>query len=1057
MNVRPNPVRHPLPRREKSKFQKGFVNWPWSPHSKSGIGLRLWPRGEQYQTMFLRATDRNILCRFALVFAVAAAGVFSATAAPNYFTRTWQVEQGLPQNKVTAVVQTRDGHLWVGTYNGLARFDGVRFTVFDDHDTPELRGSRITSLYEAGDGTLWIGAESGDVSQYKDGHFAAVPLRANWSGGKIYEISSDEAGDVWLMNETGELARVRDGQVLTPSAGVIGKVVALTRSASGQIWVDCEGRVSLLKQGQLLPVEFAATTSETYPYIQGIAASRGGGLWVACDGSIKKWRDGQWVADLGAAPWGRRALTRLMEAKNGTLVGGNSDYGICLVFPGQTNAAFLHFDHANGLPSDWVISLSEDREKNLWCGTGAGLVVIRPNNLETISPPDKWKGCPVLSVLPAPDGALWIGTEGAGLYRLQNGGWTNFYPDQGIPNPYVWSLAADSAGRIWAGTWRGGLYAQKDDSFDIAPGLEDFRPPIPALLFLGDGLWIGTTSGALRYQNEKLEPFNEIAGKPFGDVRAIARDKSGAMWFGTAGGGLVRLQNGSFQRFKKNDGLSSDFIECLHFADDGALWIGTFGGGLCRFKDGKFAVIKREQGLPNGIIGHIEADGRGFLWMSSYGGILRANETDLNRCADGQLAEVSFLNYGINDGLPTLECSEGLQLAGGKTADGRLWFPTAKGLVAVDPADVKMNPLPPPVCIEEMRVDDKKFADGNAAGPVKIPPGRHRIEFEYTGLSFVAPEKVRFKCRLEGFEPDWANVGAKRVATYNYIPPGNYSFQVAACNNDGVWNEAGAALIFEVLPYFWQTTWFRVLGGLATMLAAGGAVWLDTRRRMRRRLERAERQRDIERERSRIAKDIHDDLGASLTRIAMLSQSDRGEMQLPEPMTKNLDRIFATARELTRAMDEIVWAVSPRHDRLDSLASYLSRFAYEYLSVAEIRCRLDLPLHLPTLPVTAEVRHNLFLAFKEALHNIVKHAAANEVRVELKLEAAQLALHVADDGRGFDPATPADGHAAAGRIACGNGLANMQRRLVDIGGVCEIRSEPGRGTMVTFTVPLRGT
>jgi signal transduction histidine kinase len=180
-------------------------------------------------------------------------------------------------------------------------------------------------------------------------------------------------------------------------------------------------------------------------------------------------------------------------------------------------------------------------------------------------------------------------------------------------------------------------------------------------------------------------------------------------------------------------------------------------------------------------------------------------------------------------------------------------------------------------------------------------------------------------------------------------------------------------------------------------------------------------------------------------------------MQLPEPMTKNLDRIFATARELTRAMDEIVWAVSPRHDRLDSLASYLSRFAYEYLSVAEIRCRLDLPLHLPTLPVTAEVRHNLFLAFKEALHNIVKHAAANEVRVELKLEAAQLALHVADDGRGFDPAAPADGHAAAGRIACGNGLANMQRRLVDIGGVCEIRSEPGRGTMVTFTVPLRGT
>jgi signal transduction histidine kinase len=577
---------------------------------------------------------------------------------------------------------------------------------------------------------------------------------------------------------------------------------------------------------------------------------------------------------------------------------------------------------------------------------------------------------------------------------------------------------------------------------------------MPALLFAGNELWIGTPAGARRYHDGQLELFSEIAGQPFGDVRAIAQDPSGALWFGTAGGGLVRRENGNFRRFQKSDGLSSDFIECLHFADDGALWIGTFGSGLDRFKNGKFSVVNHEQGLPNGVIGHIESDGRGYLWMSSYGGILRAGEKDLNRCADGDLAEVPFLAYGINDGLPTIECSEGLQSAGCKTADGRLWFPTAKGLISVDPTGVKINPLPPPVRIEEMRVDGRKFADNNSSGPLKVSSGRHRIEFEYTGLSFVAPEKVRFKCRMNNLETAWADVGTKRAATYNYIPPGSYSFQVTACNNDGVWNETGANLSFEVLPYFWQTMWFRILGGLATMLVAGGAVWFETRRRMRRRLERVERQRDIERERSRIARDIHDDLGASLTRIAMLSQVDLGEMQLPESVTKNLDRIFATVRELTRAMDEIVWAVNPRHDRLDSLASYLSRFANEYLSVAEIRCRLNLPLYLPTQPVTAEVRHNLFLAFKEALHNIVKHAAANEVRVDLKLEAAQLTLQVADDGRGFDAATLADGHAAAGRLACGNGLANMQRRLVEIGGACEIRSERGRGTTVTFTVPF---
>ena len=999
--------------------------------------------------MFPRVS-RNEISGFALVFAAIASGFFPAAAAPNYFTRTWQVEQGLPQNKVTAVVQTRDGYLWVGTYNGLARFDGIQFTVFDDNNTPELRSSRITSLFETADSTLWIGTESGDVSKYQDGHFAAVPVRANWSGGKIYAIIADDAGDVWLLNEAGELARARDGKVLSPASGNVPKVLSLAHGQDGTVWIDREGVVSSLKAGQLT-VE--VTTNE---YVQGLCAARDGGFWVACNSYIRKWKDGQWSTNRNTAPWGWNIVPNLVETSAGDLAGGNSGAGLWLVLPDQTNTPALHFDHTSGLPSDWVISIWEDREKNLWCGTGAGLTVIRPNNVKTISPPDHWKGRPVLSILPAPDGALWVGTEGAGLYRQQNGGWTNFDWVQGLRNPYVWSLAAVGSGKIWAGTWGGGLFAQKDDSFDFAPGLENLLLPMPALLFVGNELWIGTPAGALRYQNEKLERFSEIAGRPFGDVRAIAQDRSGALWFGTAGGGLVSLQNGNFRRFKKTDGLSSDFIECLHFADDGALWIGTFGGGLDRFKDGKFSGVNHEQGLPNSVIGHIEADGRGYLWMSSYGGILRASETDLNRCADGKLAGVSFLTYGINDGLPTLECSEGLQSAGCKTADGRLWFPTAKGLVMVDPAGTRINPLPPPVRIEEMLVDDKKFADGNDVRSLRVPPGRHRIEFEYTGLSFVAPEKVRFKCRLKNFETEWTDAGSKRVATYNYIPPGNYSFQVTACNNDGVWNETGASLKFEVLPYFWQTTWFHLLGGLATALAAGGAVWFETRRRMRRRLEHAERQRDVERERSRIARDIHDDLGASLTRIAMLSQSHRGEMQLPESVIKIFDRIFATTRELTRAMDEIVWAVNPRHDQLDSLASYLSRFAFDYLSVAEIRCRLDLPLQLPMLPVTAEIRHNLFLAFKEALHNIVKHSAADEVRVELKLEAAQLAVRVADDGYGFEPAFPADGRAVAGRIACGYGLANMQRRLVEIGGACEIRSSLGHGTTVTFTVPLRG-
>ena len=997
--------------------------------------------------------ERNYFCRLALVFALAASAFFSALAAtPNYFTRTWQVEQGLPQNKVTAVLQTRDGYLWVGTYNGLARFDGVHFTIFNDNNTPELRSSRITSLFEAGDGTLWIGTESGDVSQYRNGRFNTVPLHVNWSGGKIYSITADDAGDVWLLNEAGELACPRDGKVLSPPSGRVAKVVSLARARDGMVWVEREGTVSTLAGGRL------RAELSTNDYVQGFCAARDGGFWVACNGGIRKWKDGQWVANLGAAPWGWNIVANFKETSAGVLAGGTSGDGLWLCFPGHANTPALHFDHNHGLPSDWVISLWEDQEKNLWCGTGAGLAVIRPSNIETISPPDKWKGRPVFSILPAPDGALWVGTEGAGLYRLLNGVWTNFDDAQGIHNSYLWSLAADGAGSIWAGTWGGGLFVRKNGAVDFSPGLENFRLPIPALFFLRDELWLGTTAGAWRYRAGKLERFGEIDGEPFGDVRAIAEDQAGALWFGTAGGGLVFRLDGNFRRFKKNDGLSSDFIECLHCADDGVLWIGTFGGGLNRFKNGKFSVISREQGLPNGVIGHIESDGRGFFWMSSYGGILRASEKDLNRCADGEVSEVAFLTYGINDGLPTLECSEGMQSAGGKTADGRLWFPTAKGLVAVDPASVIINPLPPPVRIEEMRVDDKKFADGNSAGPFQISPGRHRIEFEFTGLSFVAPEKVRFKWRLNNFDADWDKVSDQRVATYNYIPPGKYSFEVTACNNDGAWNQIGASLAFEVLPYFWQTTWFRIFSGLATVLLASGAVWFDTRRRMRRKLERAERQRDIELERSRIARDIHDDLGAQLTRITMMSESVRGELANPERAVAGLEKIYETARELTRSMDEIVWAVSPRHDTLESLATYLEKFAQDWLASASIRCRLDLPLQFPEWRLTSEVRHNVFLAFKEALHNAVKHSGASEVLIRLEVKEKSFELAVEDNGRGIAAAEKTkDVSPVQGRAASGNGLENMRRRLTAIGGSCDIQSAPAAGTKITFTVRLKAS
>ena len=321
----------------------------------------------------------------------------------------------------------------------------------------------------------------------------------------------------------------------------------------------------------------------------------------------------------------------------------------------------------------------------------------------------------------------------------------------------------------------------------------------------------------------------------------------------------------------------------------------------------------------------------------------------------------------------------------------------------------------------------------------------------------MGPEKMRFRYRLRGLDNDWVSAGNTRAAHYNYVPPGQYTFEVQGCNSDGIWNPASAQIAFVVQPFYWQTLWFfSVSSGLCVALA-GGIGWFITRQRMRRKLARVEQQRAIEHERARIANDIHDDLGAQLTRITMLSDSARDETSDPAQLADDLNQIYGTAREATRAMDEIVWAVNPKHDTIESLASYLEKFGFDYLDTANIRCRLDFPGSPTPCRTTTETRHNLFLAYKEALHNVVKHADASEVRITFSIENRELELVVEDNGKGFGLNRVENGVArdrGTGRLTNGNGLESMNRRVRDLGGTCQVQSDPGRGTRVTFRLSL---
>ena len=966
----------------------------------------------------------------------------------GYALRTWQTEDGLPENLVTTAAQTRDGYLWFGTLSGLARFDGERFRVFNSNNTPELPDRRVVRLFEDHTGTLWIGDEAGNISRYREGTFEKVMPPRSPENERLIGLGSDEHGGMWAMRENGALDSLDRGvRVSSLIADERPGIMGWSRGPDGHIWVRENNRIAGLSHDRLVPLQIPSKPDEI---ATGLVGSADGGVWVLIEDRIRKWKDQRWTEDRGAFPWPPSTLSCTLELRDGTLAIGTVGDGLYLIF--GDGRPVVHFSQHNGLPQNWVRCLFEDREGTLWAGAGhSGLVSIRTSPFTLASPPDRWNGSSLLSVAAGGDGSLWVGTDGSGLYRHRDGQWQRYGSEAGFGNDYICSVTVTPAGAVWAGNyWWGGPYRLEHDRFVRPASVNPQWSPAFALVAVPgtDDLLVGNREGLLKLSGAEATWVVRSPGGFGDDVCGVAVDRSHTIWCGFAQGGLARIAGKDVTFYRRADGLGSNSVQCLLADADGTIWIGTADGGLCRWKDGRFTQLGLEHGLADTIVCKILDDGLGYLWLSTHHGIQRVARSELNRCADGEIRAFQSQIYDRNDGLPIIEFQGGRQASACRSEDGRLWFASSVGLVSVDPARIRLNPNPPPVVMEALVVDGRPVP---AHGPLvaqPLPPDHQRLEFRYSGLSFAAPDKVLFKYRLEGIDRDWIDAGSKRTAFYSRLPAGTYRFRVMACNNDGVWGQEAALVAFTVAPFFWQTWWFV---SASLVAAAGATAWVArfiTRRRLQRKIEQMQRQQELERERARIAQDIHDDVGASLSRIAMLSQPAHADLAEPERAAAMLTHIYSTAREVTRSLDEIVWAVDPRHDTLDSLVDYMGKFAQAFLASAQLRCRLDLPINVPPWPLTAEVRHNLFLAFKEALNNAVKHAGATEVRISFQLRADAFVLEVKDNGHGFST-TP--NVAAPDRISSGRGLANLRERLARVGGQCEITSDTG-GTRVAFVI-----
>ena len=963
--------------------------------------------------------------------------------ASEFMVTNWRTEEGLPHSIVNSIVQTRDGYLWIATYVGLARFDGVRFVHYWGSDMPELGNGRVSKLFEDREGTLWIGMESGRLLARKDGVMRIHLPDSVPPGDAIIAMAQDATGTIWLQTAEGRLGRLTEKGVdfVAKSAPVSRSSLGLVVDRATALWVGTSGGLKLWQNEKLItPPGLEALGVQP---VEAMAPDRDGGLWIFGQRRLRQIQAGGIVQDLDPPAQLTNSVVELLETASG-----------CLWLAAVDGTLFYHQNSTGWetIPAESGLrgankTLYEDREGNVWRGSfGGGLSRLRPKLFTKYELPPAELDRYALSICPDAGGGVWALLNSRTLSRITPGNPTaQVYPETVIART-IRVVLTDDHNSLWAGTENGYLYRLKNGAFVPELRVENQVDAVNALFEdAQSNLWAGYTGGAGVGVMPQCDParWRVLESEYRPDVRTIAQAADGALWFGTHYGGALRWNDGHWTRFTVQDGLSSDYVRCFHTDTDGTVWLGTMRG-LCRWRDGKFSAIKSEDGLWNESISCIEEDRRGNFWVSSFGGVFRVPRQGLVDFVEGRRPSVECIGYNRNDGLPSQECPGSFRPAGAKSVDGRLWFPTVAGVVSVAPDLIAENKLPPPVGVESVSIDGAPASPQPPASALEVGPGKHRLEFRYTALSLVAPEKVRFRHQLEGLDREWSIPDDQRTAVYSFVPPGRYTFRVTACNNDGVWSQQGAGLAVIVRPFFWQTWWFKMGLGLALVLAVAGSVRRFERWKALLRLRRLEQQHALDRERARIAEDIHDDLGASLTQIAFLSDrveaanGDGGEIERAN------QRIRAVAHRTIQSLDEIVWAVSPKHDTLESLANYLSQFAQEHLALAGVPCVLEVPAVLPAVELSAEVRHNLLLATREALQNVVAHAGAAEVRVALRLGPDALEITVADNGCGFDPDQVRKE---------GNGLPNMRRRLAEIGGELKINRPAAGGSVVQFRLP----
>jgi len=1003
------------------------------------------------------------------------------SADPQWSVRVWRAE-GLPEKAVVGLSQTSDRVFWIATPRFLTRFDGATFEPFNRSVfAPEL-SQNLQAILGSRDGSLWAATARG----------AVICLQSNRTQVFTNDLPEDEPqsliedgeGAIWISYGGGAVCRIRDGTVTrfsTPDVSPEGTTCSLACDGTGRVWFAKGSWVGVFADGKFQPQH----RFRQRPGLR-LAGSRKGGVWIAvrselyrCDLKGGLENHGSFQSKLP-----NPRIVAVLEDAAGAVWVATQSQGLFRFDGSATQAGLRHAEVSAPLPSnsapaekeEWragasatqagfeevpvshpnVTCLWEDHEGNLWAGTeGGGLNRIRREAITVEGGEAGLAGESLHSIGEDLDGAYWAGAKAGTLLSRSNGAWHPVMLST-TASKNVSRIAPDPAGGIWIGTGNFALHRLRHGELTTWLKKDGLRSHTIRALFVdrAGGVWIGG-DGLISLQllrDGRLEDVGLPAAA--GCIRTITEDLAGNVWAGGDGGTLIRVSNGVVTDESTRHPAPGKSIRCVYPLPDGSVWLTFDGGGIGRVREGTFGMVRPEQGLPDEYPAQIIADGRGWFWFTSPSGLFRVRQREMEDASKDRQRRVQPVRLEIPAGLqPDLD-----QLASTlRSRDGRLWIPMGTALVIVRPDFFRDQSEPPAVLVTRVAVDEKPRAVFEPFMPVPpgaqrlrpdarlaLSPKHRRVEFAFTALSFSVPENVHFRYRLEGFDEDWTEANLQRRVSFSRLPAGDYRFQVTACNSDGVWNNSGAAVAFTVTPFLWQRWWFQLAACASfagAMIAFGRYISLH---RLRSRLRVIEQQAALDRERTRIARDLHDDLGSRLTEILLLSRRalhPRDATREPEALVQQIE---AKARLGIKSLDETVWAVTPSNDTLAHLINYVAQFAVTFLQTAGIRFRLEAPDHLPDRPLPVEARHHLLLVVKEALNNVVRHAQAGEVRLRVAVSAESLDLAIEDDGRGFAEA-PADGMA--------DGLRNMRQRIEEIGGDLSVESIPGSGTKIRLNYP----